>query len=165
VLNHSDTGNTRNVIPLVAFYDIHGRKRDVLLFYSVHHRISHCTYVLLKLLFVAACAKLYGYWIVVNYREAYGMFACNGLLFNHESPRRGENFVTRKITRGVAKITLGLMPFLELGNLDSKRDWGHAKDYVEVPTFIDIQCVWYILYQAETYPCLKVHINHIEVRN
>ncbi|CAH2041632.1 unnamed protein product, partial [Iphiclides podalirius] len=78
-----------------------------------------------------ACAKLYGYWIVVNYREAYGMFACNGLLFNHESPRRGENFVTRKITRGVAKITLGLMPCLELGNLDSKRDWGHAKDYVE----------------------------------
>ncbi|XP_026752598.1 GDP-mannose 4,6 dehydratase isoform X2 [Galleria mellonella] len=78
-----------------------------------------------------ACAKLYGYWIVVNYREAYGMFACNGLLFNHESPRRGENFVTRKITRGVAKITLGLMPYLELGNLDSKRDWGHAKDYVE----------------------------------
>ncbi|KPJ14010.1 GDP-mannose 4,6 dehydratase [Papilio machaon] len=78
-----------------------------------------------------ACAKLYGYWIVVNYREAYGMFACNGVLFNHESPRRGENFVTRKITRGVAKITLGLMSCLELGNLDSKRDWGHAKDYVE----------------------------------
>ncbi|XP_013136365.1 PREDICTED: GDP-mannose 4,6 dehydratase [Papilio polytes] len=79
-----------------------------------------------------ACAKLYGYWIVVNYREAYNMFACNGVLFNHESPRRGENFVTRKITRGVAKITLGLMSCLELGNLDSKRDWGHAKDYVEV---------------------------------
>ncbi|KAG7302284.1 hypothetical protein JYU34_013779 [Plutella xylostella] len=78
-----------------------------------------------------ACAKLYGYWIVVNYREAYNMFACNGLLFNHESPRRGENFVTRKITRGVAKITLGLMECLELGNLDSKRDWGHARDYVE----------------------------------
>lgn len=81
---------------------------------------------------LTACAKLYGYWIVVNYREAYGMFACNGLLFNHESPRRGENFVTRKITRGVAKITLGLMSLLELGNLDSMRDWGHAKDYVEV---------------------------------
>ncbi|GBP58038.1 GDP-mannose 4,6 dehydratase [Eumeta japonica] len=78
-----------------------------------------------------ACAKLYGYWIVVNYREAYGMFACNGLLFNHESPRRGENFVTRKITRGVAKITLGLLDCLELGNLDSRRDWGHARDYVE----------------------------------
>ncbi|XP_019869349.1 GDP-mannose 4,6 dehydratase [Aethina tumida] len=78
-----------------------------------------------------ACAKLYAYWIVVNYREAYGMFACNGILFNHESPRRGETFVTRKITREVAKIHLGLSQFLELGNLDSKRDWGHAKDYVE----------------------------------
>lgn len=78
-----------------------------------------------------ACAKLYAYWIVVNYREAYNMFACNGILFNHESPRRGENFVTRKITRSVAKISLGLMEYLQLGNLDSKRDWGHAKDYVE----------------------------------
>lgn len=73
---------------------------------------------------------MYGYWIVVNYREAYNMFACNGILFNHESPRRGENFVTRKITRSVAKIHLGLLDFMELGNLDSKRDWGHAKDYV-----------------------------------
>lgn len=79
-----------------------------------------------------ACAKLYAYWIVINYREAYGMFACNGILFNHESPRRGETFVTRKITREVAKIHLGLAQALELGNLDSKRDWGHAKDYVEV---------------------------------
>lgn len=87
-------------------------------------------------LFLTACAKLYGYWIVVNYREAYGMYACNGLLFNHESPRRGENFVTRKITRAVAKIHLGLMEYLELGNLDSKRDWGHAKDYIEVGTLI-----------------------------
>lgn len=78
-----------------------------------------------------ACAKLYGFWICINYREAYGMFACNGILFNHESPRRGENFVTRKITRGVAKISLGQQEFLELGNLDSKRDWGHARDYVE----------------------------------
>ncbi|XP_067002624.1 GDP-mannose 4,6 dehydratase [Anabrus simplex] len=78
-----------------------------------------------------ACAKLYGYWIVVNYREAYNIFACNGILFNHESPRRGENFVTRKITRTVAKIALGQVDILELGNLDSKRDWGHAKDYVE----------------------------------
>ncbi|XP_059615698.1 GDP-mannose 4,6 dehydratase [Phlebotomus argentipes] len=78
-----------------------------------------------------AVAKLYGYWIVVNYREAYGMFACNGILFNHESPRRGENFVTRKITRSVAKISLGQMESFELGNLDSRRDWGHAKDYVE----------------------------------
>jgi GDPmannose 4,6-dehydratase len=81
---------------------------------------------------VAACAKLYGYWIVVNYREAYQMFACNGILFNHESPRRGENFVTRKITRSVAKINLGQLEYVELGNLDSRRDWGHAKDYVEV---------------------------------
>nr|ACO15334.1 GDP-mannose 4,6 dehydratase [Caligus clemensi] len=76
-------------------------------------------------------AKLYAYWSVINFREAYGMFACNGILFNHESPRRGENFVTRKITRSVAKIELGLLDFFELGNLDSKRDWGHAKDYVE----------------------------------
>ncbi|XP_073973878.1 GDP-mannose 4,6 dehydratase isoform X1 [Rhodnius prolixus] len=78
-----------------------------------------------------ACAKLYAYWTVVNYREAYGIFACNGILFNHESPRRGENFVTRKITRSVAKISLGLLDVVELGNLDSQRDWGHAKDYVE----------------------------------
>ncbi|XP_064087161.1 GDP-mannose 4,6 dehydratase-like isoform X1 [Macrobrachium nipponense] len=76
-------------------------------------------------------AKLYAYWIVVNYREAYGMFACNGILFNHESPRRGETFVTRKITRSVAKIHLGYLEYFELGNLDSQRDWGHAKDYVE----------------------------------
>ncbi|XP_013779479.1 GDP-mannose 4,6 dehydratase-like [Limulus polyphemus] len=76
-------------------------------------------------------AKLYGYWIVVNYREAYNMFAVNGILFNHESPRRGETFVTRKITRSVAKIVLGEQEYFELGNLDSKRDWGHAKDYVE----------------------------------
>jgi GDPmannose 4,6-dehydratase len=87
-----------------------------------------------------ACAKLYAYWIVVNYREAYSMFACNGILFNHESPRRGETFVTRKITREVAKIHLGLSQFLELGNLDSKRDWGHAKDYVEA--------MWLMLQQA-----------------
>ncbi|KZC04810.1 PREDICTED: GDP-mannose 4,6 dehydratase [Dufourea novaeangliae] len=78
-----------------------------------------------------ACAKLYSFWIVVNYREAYNMFACNGILFNHESPRRGENFVTRKVTRSIAKIQLGLQDVVELGNLDAKRDWGHAKDYVE----------------------------------
>lgn len=78
-----------------------------------------------------AVAKLYAYWITVNYREAYGMFACNGILFNHESPLRGETFVTRKITRAVAKIGLGLQDTLYLGNLDAKRDWGHAKDYVE----------------------------------
>lgn len=76
-------------------------------------------------------AKLYGYWITVNYRESYNMFACNGILFNHESPRRGENFVTRKITLAAARIKEGLQDHLELGNLDSKRDWGHAKDYVE----------------------------------
>ena len=79
-----------------------------------------------------AVAKLYGYWIVVNYREAYGFYACNGILFNHESPLRGETFVTRKITRGLARIKLGLQEQLFLGNLDSKRDWGHARDYVEM---------------------------------
>ncbi len=78
-----------------------------------------------------AVAKLYAYWITVNYREAYNMFACNGILFNHESPIRGETFVTRKITRAVAKIVLGLQDILFLGNLNSMRDWGHAKDYVE----------------------------------
>lgn len=78
-----------------------------------------------------AVAKLYAYWITVNYREAYGMYACNGILFNHESPLRGETFVTRKITRGVAKIALGMQDAIYLGNLDAQRDWGHAKDYVE----------------------------------
>src|SRR6195952_1909810 len=78
-----------------------------------------------------AVAKLYAYWITVNYREAYGIFACNGILFNHESPLRGETFVTRKITRAVAKMALGLQDCLFLGNLDAQRDWGHAKDYVE----------------------------------
>jgi GDPmannose 4,6-dehydratase len=78
-----------------------------------------------------AVAKLYAYWITVNYREAYNMFACNGILFNHESPLRGETFVTRKITRAVARIALGLQEKLFLGNLEAKRDWGHAKDYVE----------------------------------
>jgi GDPmannose 4,6-dehydratase len=79
-----------------------------------------------------AVAKLYAYWITVNYREAYNMFACNGILFNHESPRRGETFVTRKITRGIARILLGLDKKLYLGNLSAKRDWGHAKDYVRM---------------------------------
>jgi GDPmannose 4,6-dehydratase len=79
-----------------------------------------------------AVAKLYGYWIVVNYREAYGIYACNGILFNHESPMRGETFVTRKITRGLARIRVGLQSELFLGNLDSKRDWGHARDYIEM---------------------------------
>jgi GDPmannose 4,6-dehydratase len=88
-----------------------------------------------------AVAKLYAYWITVNYREAYKMFATNGILFNHESPLRGETFVTRKITRGVAKIGLGLQDKIYLGNLDAKRDWGHAKDYVEA--------MWLILQQEE----------------
>ncbi|MBR9774827.1 MAG: GDP-mannose 4,6-dehydratase [Cytophagales bacterium] len=88
-----------------------------------------------------AVAKLYGYWITVNYREAYGMYACNGILFNHESPLRGETFVTRKITRAVAKIALGFQKNLYMGNLDAKRDWGHAKDYVDA--------MWRILQQDE----------------
>jgi GDPmannose 4,6-dehydratase len=79
-----------------------------------------------------AVAKLYAYWITVNYREAYGLYACNGILFNHESPRRGETFVTRKITRGLANIALGLESCLYMGNIDSLRDWGHAKDYVRM---------------------------------
>lgn len=79
-----------------------------------------------------AVAKLYAYWITVNYRESYGMYACNGILFNHESPRRGETFVTRKITRAIANISLGLEKCLYLGNMDSLRDWGHAKDYVRM---------------------------------
>lgn len=88
-----------------------------------------------------AVAKLYAYWITVNYREAYGMYACNGILFNHESPIRGETFVTRKITRALARIKLGLQDCLYLGNLDAKRDWGHAKDYVEMQ--------WLMLQQDE----------------
>lgn len=78
-----------------------------------------------------AVAKLFAYWTIVNYREAYGLFACNGILFNHESPMRGETFVTRKITRGIAEVVLGLKTRLWLGNLDAERDWGHAKDYIE----------------------------------
>lgn len=88
-----------------------------------------------------AVAKLYAYWITVNYREAYNMYACNGILFNHESPLRGETFVTRKITRGVAKISLGLQESIYLGNLDAQRDWGHAKDYVEA--------MWLMLQQEQ----------------
>ncbi|MBW2294464.1 MAG: GDP-mannose 4,6-dehydratase, partial [Deltaproteobacteria bacterium] len=79
-----------------------------------------------------AVAKLYGYWIVRNYREAYGMHASNGILFNHESPRRGENFVTRKVTMGLARIKAGVQETVSMGNIDSKRDWGYAKDYVEM---------------------------------
>jgi GDPmannose 4,6-dehydratase len=88
-----------------------------------------------------AVAKLYAYWITVNYREAYGIYACNGILFNHESPTRGETFVTRKITRALARIKLGLQDCLYLGNLDARRDWGHAKDYVEMQ--------WLMLQQDE----------------
>ena len=88
-----------------------------------------------------AVAKLYAYWIVVNYREAYGIYACNGILFNHESPLRGETFVTRKITRALARIKLGLQETLHLGNLDALRDWGHARDYVEMQ--------WMMLQQEE----------------
>lgn len=88
-----------------------------------------------------AVAKMYAYWMCVNYREAYGMFACNGILFNHESPRRGETFVTRKITRGLANIAMGLEPCLYMGNIDSLRDWGHAKDYVRMQ--------WMMLQQDE----------------
>src|SRR6187455_1224382 len=88
-----------------------------------------------------AVAKLYAYWITVNYREAYGMYACNGILFNHESPTRGETFVTRKITRAMARIKLGLQECLYLGNLDALRDWGHARDYVEMQ--------WLMLQQDE----------------
>ena len=83
-----------------------------------------------------AAAKLYAYWVTVNYREAYGMFACNGILFNHESPLRGETFVTRKITRGLARIKEGLDQCLYLGNMDAKRDWGHARDFVEAQWLI-----------------------------
>ncbi len=86
-------------------------------------------------------AKLYGYWIIKNYREAYGMYACSGILFNHESPRRGETFVTRKITQALSKISVGLQDCLYLGNLDAKRDWGHAKDFVEA--------MWLMLQQDE----------------
>ena len=81
-------------------------------------------------------AKLYAYWITVNYREAHGLFACNGILFNHESPLRGETFVTRKITRGLARVKLGLQPAIYLGNIDARRDWGHARDYVEAQWLI-----------------------------
>lgn len=88
-----------------------------------------------------AVAKLYAYWITVNYREAYGIYACNGILFNHESPRRGETFVTRKVTRALARISVGLQDCLYLGNLDALRDWGHARDYVEMQ--------WLMLQQSQ----------------
>ncbi|CAF3951206.1 unnamed protein product [Adineta steineri] len=103
-----------------------------------------------------ATAKLYAYWATVNYREAYGMFAVNGILFNHESPRRGEDFVTRKITRGVAKIYLNQQESLELGALDSKRDWGHARDFVEA--------MWLMLQQdiPEDFVIATVPVLHLK---
>src|SRR5258706_654927 len=103
-----------------------------------------------------AVAKLYAYWITVNYREAYGMYACNGILFNHESPVRGETFVTRKITRALARIKLGLQDTLFLGNLNAKRDWGHAKDYVEV--------MWLMLQQKAAEDFVIATGEHYSVR-
>ena len=102
-------------------------------------------------------AKLYAYWIVVNYREAYGMYACNGILFNHESPKRGETFVTRKITRGICNIALGIENCLYIGNLDAKRDWGHAKDYVEMQ--------WLMLQQDTPEDFVIATGNQISVRD
>lgn len=102
-------------------------------------------------------AKVYGYWICVNYREAYGMFCCNGILFNHESPIRGETFVTRKITRAVARISLGLQEQLFLGNLDSLRDWGHARDYVKA--------MWMMLQQSEPEDFVVATGRQISVRD
>ncbi|MGD9212807.1 MAG: GDP-mannose 4,6-dehydratase [Desulfobacteraceae bacterium] len=103
-----------------------------------------------------ACAKLYAYWITVNYREAYGIFACNGILFNHESPLRGETFVTRKITRGLARIAAGLQDCLYLGNLESKRDWGHAADFVKMQ--------WLILQQDQPDDYVIATGEHYSVR-
>jgi GDPmannose 4,6-dehydratase len=103
-----------------------------------------------------AVAKLYGYWITVNYREAYGIYACNGILFNHESPIRGETFVTRKITRALARIKLGTQARLYLGNLDAKRDWGHAKDYIEMQ--------WLMLQQEQPEDFVIATGEHYSVR-
>jgi len=103
-----------------------------------------------------AVAKLYAYWITVNYREAYGIYACNGILFNHESPVRGETFVTRKITRGLARIKMGLQDCLYIGNLDAKRDWGHARDYVEMQ--------WLMLQQVQPEDFVIATGEHYSVR-
>jgi len=104
-----------------------------------------------------AAAKMYAYWITVNYRESYGMYACNGILFNHESPRRGETFVTRKITRAIANIAQGLEPCLYLGNMDALRDWGHAKDYVRMQ--------WMMLQQEEAEDFVIATGKQISVRD
>lgn len=103
-----------------------------------------------------ACAKVYSYWVTVNYREAYGLFACNGILFNHESPIRGETFITRKITLALSRIALGLQDTLYLGNLEAKRDWGHAKDYVEM--------MWRMLQQEEPEDYVVATGEHHSVR-
>ena len=103
-----------------------------------------------------ACAKLYAFWTTVNYREAYDMYACNGILFNHESPVRGETFVTRKITRGLARIAVGLQEHLYLGNLSAKRDWGHAADYVQMQ--------WLMLQQDKPNDYVIAAGNHYSVR-
>jgi GDPmannose 4,6-dehydratase len=104
-----------------------------------------------------AVAKLYAYWITVNYREAYGLYACNGIMFNHESPIRGETFVTRKITRGLSRVKMGLEKTLYIGNLDAKRDWGHARDYVEVQ--------WLMLQQAKPEDYVIATGHHYSVRD
>lgn len=104
-----------------------------------------------------AAAKLYAYWITVNYREAYGIYACSGILFNHESPRRGETFVTRKITRALARIKLGLLDCLYIGNLEAKRDWGHARDYVQMQ--------WLMLQQDEPEDFVIATGKHYSVRD
>jgi len=104
-----------------------------------------------------AAAKMYAYWITVNYRESYGMYACNGILFNHESPRRGETFVTRKITRGLANIAQGLEECLYMGNMDALRDWGHAKDYVRMQ--------WMMLQQEEAEDFVIATGKQISVRD
>ena len=116
-----------------------------------------------------AVAKLYAYWITVNYREAYGIFACNGILFNHESPLRGETFVTRKITKTLTKISLGSSEVLQLGNIDAKRDWGHARDYVEMQwlmlqqklpkDFVIATGVQYTVREFINFVCQKLQIN------
>ena len=116
-----------------------------------------------------AVAKLYAYWIIVNYREAYGMFACNGILFNHESPVRGETFVTRKITRALARIKTGLQQTVHLGNLDSKRDWGHARDFVEAQWLILQQDSPedYVIATGEQYSVrqfIEHSVNHLGIR-
>src|SRR5918992_1059435 len=119
---------------LAKGYVVHGIKRRTSLFNTerIDHLYQDPHVRNRRFILHYGVAKLYAYWITVNYREAYGFYACNGILFNHESPIRGETFVTRKITRALARIKLGLQDCLYLGNLNARRDWGHAKDYVEM---------------------------------